>query len=95
MKSRLKARLRGDRPLGPGLAYFVVDEPYKAYLEKCGNQTEMNVCDSGLHAVDHANLRGSSSYAASGIGAVQCRHMLVLPNGVGDLQKGERLVFVK
>ncbi len=50
----------------------------------------MNVCDSGLRAVDLANLQGGPAYAASGVGAVQCRHMLVRPNGVGDLQKGER-----
>lgn len=52
----------------------------------------MNVCDSGLHAIDHANTRGGSAYAASGVGACQCRHMLVKPNGVGDLQKGEKCV---
>ncbi len=35
---------------------------------------------------------GGSAYAASGVGACQCRHMLVRPNGVGDLQKGEKYV---
>ncbi len=54
------------------------------------NYLQINVCDSGLHAIDHANTRGGSAYAASGVGACQCRHMLVKPNGVGDLQKGEK-----
>lgn len=51
------------------------------------------MCDSSLHAVDHANLRGSAAYIASGVGACQCRHMLVRPGSVGDLQKGERCVL--
>lgn len=51
---------------------------------------QANLCDSGLHAVDHANLRGSAAYLASGVGACQCRHMMVMPAGVSDLQKGER-----
>ena len=41
----------------------------------------------------NANTRGGSKYASSGVGAIQCRHQFVLPNGVGDLQKGERCVL--
>lgn len=52
----------------------------------------MNYCDSGLHAVDHANTRGGDAYSASGVGACQCRHMMVRKLGVGDLQKGERYI---
>lgn len=47
-------------------------------------------CTSTFKAVDHANLKGGKGYEASGIVAVQCRHMLIKSNGVGDLQKGER-----
>lgn len=53
---------------------------------------KVNYCDSGLHAVDHANTRGGDLYSASGVGACQCRHMMMRKLGVGDLQKGERLV---
>lgn len=53
-----------------------------------------NLCDSELRAVDHANKRRSDGYVATGVGAVVCaRHGLVRPNGMGDLQKGERLVY--
>ena len=52
----------------------------------------MKYCSSGLRAVEQANVKGSKGYDASGIVAVQCRHMLVLGNGVGDLQKGEKYV---
>ncbi|KLO04935.1 hypothetical protein SCHPADRAFT_840007, partial [Schizopora paradoxa] len=91
---RLKLKQRGfrDRPLNLGCAYIVSEPPYKAYVEACGPQTEVNICDSGLHAVDHANLRGGAAYIASGVGACQCRHMMVMPAGVGDLQKGEKSV---
>ncbi|KLO04830.1 hypothetical protein SCHPADRAFT_840165, partial [Schizopora paradoxa] len=89
---RLKHKERNirDVELNGGIAYIVAQGPYKQYVEACGPQTEVNVCDSGLRAVDHANLRGTSAYAASGVGACQCRHMLVRPTGVGDLQKGEK-----
>ncbi len=87
---RCKERNITDLPLTDGLAYYVQYGPYKAYIATVGPQTEMNVCDSGLHAVDHTNTRGGVAYAVSGVGACQCRHMLVHPNGVGDLQKGER-----
>ena len=50
----------------------------------------MKYCDSGLRAVDHANLKRGKGYDASGVFAIQCKHMLILPNGVGDLQLGER-----
>lgn len=53
----------------------------------------MNTCGSNLKAVDHANVRFSDGYAATGVGAVVCaRHTLLRRNGVCDLQKGERYV---
>ncbi|KLO03894.1 hypothetical protein SCHPADRAFT_990181, partial [Schizopora paradoxa] len=103
---KLKQRNLVDPPLGGGLAYFVEQAPYMSHVKSAGTQTEVrlcierringvnaeqiNVCDSGLHAIDHANTRGGSAYAASGVGACQCRHMLVKSLGVGDLQKGEK-----
>ncbi|KAH8111809.1 hypothetical protein DFH11DRAFT_1546400 [Phellopilus nigrolimitatus] len=89
---RLKCKDRkiDDPSLGNGLSYYVENKAYMTYVNSAGLQTEMNVCDSGLHAVDHANTRGGSAYSTSGVGACQCRHMMVRPNGVGDLQRGER-----
>ena len=52
----------------------------------------MKYCSSGLKAVEQANIKGSKVYEASGVVAVQCRHMLILGNGVGDLQNGEKCV---
>ena len=50
----------------------------------------MSTC-TGLAALDHADTKFSKGYDATGIGAcIDGRHEFMLPNGVGDLQKGER-----
>lgn len=52
------------------------------------NQAE--TCGSDLHAVNQAYTRNSKGYAVTGVVAVSCRHSLVRPTGVVDLQKGEK-----
>lgn len=48
-------------------------------------------CGSEFHAVNQANSRGGKDYIASGVVKAVCaRHCFVLPNAVGDLQRGER-----
>lgn len=38
-----------------------------------------------------ANTKLSKSYAVTGVGMMICaRHGMIIPNGVRDLQKGER-----
>lgn len=55
----------------------------------------MKYCALELKAVEQANTKGGGQgYEASGVVAVQCRHMLIQGNGVGDLQKGERYLLV-
>ncbi|KAF7331578.1 CxC2 domain-containing protein [Mycena kentingensis (nom. inval.)] len=50
----------------------------------------MSTC-SGLAALDYANTKFSRGYAATGVGMGVCaRHEFVQPNGVADLQRGER-----
>jgi hypothetical protein len=40
-----------------------------------------------------ADTKASRGLAATGVGTVDCaRHEMKLPNGVGDLQKGEKYV---
>ncbi|KAF9062472.1 hypothetical protein BDP27DRAFT_1233550, partial [Rhodocollybia butyracea] len=46
---------------------------------------------TGLAAVDLANTKYSKGFCATGVGMITCgRHEIVLANGVGDLQKGEK-----
>ncbi|KAF8192329.1 hypothetical protein K438DRAFT_1970135 [Mycena galopus ATCC 62051] len=75
LKRRLMSSKLKDPNLGPGWAYM---------------QNEMNTC-SGLAALDYANTKFSQGYSTTGVGMAVCaRHKFVQPNGVGDLQKGER-----
>jgi len=47
------------------------------------------------NAVNMAETKSSDGLAATGLGTVDCaRHNMKLPNGVSDLQKGERYVFI-
>ncbi|GJE98381.1 CxC2 domain-containing protein [Phanerochaete sordida] len=79
-----------DPVLDDGMAYFVKRDPYKEQLKKYKNQNAMSTC-TGLAALDHADTKFSKGYDATGIGAcIDGRHEFMLPNGVGDLQKGER-----
>ena len=44
-----------------------------------------------LNAANQALTRDSTGLSMTGVGAVICsRHQMIRPNGVGDLQKGER-----
>ncbi|TDL23120.1 hypothetical protein BD410DRAFT_721379 [Rickenella mellea] len=89
LKRRNVSSRTKDPGLGTGWAYFVEDEPYREYLLNCTDQQEMSTC-TGLAALDHANTKFSGGLECTGVGAVQCRHEMQLPTGVGDLQKGER-----
>ncbi|KAJ7693264.1 hypothetical protein B0H16DRAFT_1669558 [Mycena metata] len=79
-----------DPVLGTGWAYFTENEPYRQYLLSVTDQKEISTC-SGLAALDYANTKFSRGYSSTGVGMGVCaRHEFVQPNGVGDLQKGER-----
>ncbi|KAJ7801206.1 hypothetical protein B0H14DRAFT_3489894 [Mycena olivaceomarginata] len=68
----------------------LVSSVLKDPVARIGMVKEMSTC-SGLAALDHANTKFSRGYAATGVGMGVCaRHEFVQPNGVGDLQKGER-----
>lgn len=55
----------------------------------------MSTC-TGFRAMKYANLKGGHGYAQTGVAMAVCaRHGFILPNGVGDLQKGERYVIPK
>ena len=53
----------------------------------------MSTCTS-FAAMANANTKFNRGYATTGVGLALCaRHGFVLPNGVGDLQKGEKYEF--
>ncbi|KAE9384048.1 hypothetical protein BT96DRAFT_842855 [Gymnopus androsaceus JB14] len=91
---RLKRRHAGswktNPPMCDGGSYFVESGPYWEYCEKMQDQDEICTC-TGLAAMDFANTKYSKGCSTTGVGMATCgRHEIVMPNGVGDLQKGER-----
>jgi hypothetical protein len=89
-KSRLRSSDEKDPALGPGWATFVNSQVYQDHLATHGNQEEISHC-VGFSALWDANSKHSKGLRATGIGSVTCaRHECFLPNGMGDLQKGER-----
>ncbi|KAJ7436476.1 hypothetical protein B0H11DRAFT_2364591 [Mycena galericulata] len=94
LKRRLVSSELWDPDLGSGWGYFVDTGPYREYLRGVTDQKEMKTC-TGLAALDYANTKYSRGYATTGVAMGVCaRHEFVQPNGVGDLQKGERFVNV-
>ncbi|KAJ6499732.1 hypothetical protein C8R47DRAFT_1175589 [Mycena vitilis] len=90
LKRRLISSELKDPDLGPGWAYLLNTMPYREYLRGVTDQKEMNSC-SGLAALDFANTKFSRGYSTTGVGMGVCaRYEFVQPNGVGDLQRGER-----
>ncbi|KAF7312717.1 CxC2 domain-containing protein [Mycena indigotica] len=90
LKRRAISNELRDPGLGTGWAYMLEWHPYREHLLTVTDQQEMSTC-SGLAALDHANSKFSRGYSVTGVGMGVCaRHEFVLPNGVGDLQAGER-----
>ncbi|KAG6819393.1 hypothetical protein H0H93_012240 [Arthromyces matolae] len=100
LKNRLRSSNEKDPSLQPGFAYFVSDDNYLSHLAKnLGNvngttDDEISHC-VGFAAIWLANTRKSKGLRATGVASVSCsRHQFFCPNGTGDLQKGEKCVFV-
>ncbi|KAJ7429396.1 hypothetical protein B0H11DRAFT_1768213 [Mycena galericulata] len=79
-----------DPTLAQGKAYFVNRLPYMEHIKNYVTQEDINTC-SGFQAMFLANLKRINGLRTSGVGGVTCtRHNMWRPNGLGDLQKGER-----
>ncbi|KAF8212570.1 hypothetical protein K438DRAFT_1957172 [Mycena galopus ATCC 62051] len=93
LKRRLVSSESKDPTLGSGWSYMVESASYREYLLSVTDQKEMSTC-SGLAALDYTNSKFSRGYSATSVGVGVCaRHEFVQPNGVGDLQKGERVIW--
>ncbi|KAJ6517927.1 hypothetical protein C8R47DRAFT_959948, partial [Mycena vitilis] len=81
-----------DPGFGNGWAFFGEVESYMAYLDKYWDDKQERSTCVAHDAVDKPD-RESLGTVSSGIGTVDCaRHNMKRPNGVGDLQKGERYI---
>ncbi|KAJ7020488.1 hypothetical protein C8F04DRAFT_1214081 [Mycena alexandri] len=90
LKNRLRANEHEDLPLGSGWGYMVEDAPYKKHLAGYVAEKDVSTCIA-FAALLQKDTRLTTGLRCSGVGGVVCaRHELVRPQGVGDLQKGER-----
>ncbi|KAJ6489830.1 hypothetical protein C8R45DRAFT_826294, partial [Mycena sanguinolenta] len=90
LKRRMVSSWAKDPSLSGGCAYLVEWPEYREFLMTVTDQKEMSTC-SGLAALDYANTKFARGYSATGVGMGVCaRHEFIQPNGVGDLQRGER-----
>ncbi|KAJ7161942.1 hypothetical protein C8R43DRAFT_880650 [Mycena crocata] len=79
-----------DPVIDDGLGYFVNRESYKEFLRAHVDEEEISTC-SGFRAMFLANAKRVKGLRTTGVGGVTCaRHNMWRPNGIGDLQKGER-----
>ena len=87
-----------DPPFNCGCAYIVEDSAYQEHLGQFDshNSSESHAADCNPHdAVKLANIKGAAGLAATGLATVDCsRHDMKRPCSVGDLQKGERYLYV-
>ncbi|KAJ7186909.1 hypothetical protein C8R46DRAFT_1206901 [Mycena filopes] len=90
LKSRLRANAREDLPLGDGWGHLVEEGPYRTHLRAYVAEKDVSTCIA-FAALMQKDTRMTTGLRCSGVGGVVCaRHELVRPQGMGDLQKGER-----
>ncbi|KAK6997432.1 CxC2 domain-containing protein [Favolaschia claudopus] len=79
-----------DPVIDDGMGYFVNREMYKEYLRNHVDEEEISTC-SGFQAMFLADAKRGKGLRTTGVGGVTCaRHNMWRPNGIGDLQRGER-----
>ncbi|KAJ7026921.1 hypothetical protein C8F04DRAFT_1267519 [Mycena alexandri] len=81
-----------DPIIGDGLGYFCKregDDGYKAHIAKHVKEGEVSNC-SGFQAMFMANTKRVNGLRSTGVGGVTCSRHNMWPNGMGDLQVGER-----
>ncbi|KAJ7701956.1 hypothetical protein B0H17DRAFT_1195154 [Mycena rosella] len=90
MRNRICAREHDNPFLGPGWGAFVEPTKYKKHLSKYVAEKHISTCIA-FAALTQKDTRNTTGLRVSGVGGVVCaRHECMQPNGLGDLQKGER-----
>ncbi|KAJ6501536.1 hypothetical protein C8R47DRAFT_1211112 [Mycena vitilis] len=90
LKNRIRANEHEDLPLGSGWGHLVEEAPYKEHLKGYIAEKDVSTCIA-FAALMQKDTRLTTGLRCSGVGGVVCaRHETVRPQGIGDLQKGER-----
>ncbi|KAF6758787.1 hypothetical protein DFP72DRAFT_807241 [Ephemerocybe angulata] len=94
LRRRLVSSNEKDPGYNEGWAYFVEEKGFKEHLSSEWHLPQDRSTCVAHDAVDKPD-REARGLAASGVAAAVCtRHEFRLPNGVGDLQKGERYINI-
>ncbi|KAK7434254.1 hypothetical protein VKT23_010570 [Stygiomarasmius scandens] len=94
LKRKRISTWKQDASLQDGWAYFVENGPYHEWVKKMKDQKEISTC-TGLAALDYANTKFHEGYNETGKVAGLCaRHEILLKNGMGATQIGERYANV-
>ncbi|KAJ7444055.1 hypothetical protein B0H11DRAFT_1931229 [Mycena galericulata] len=81
--------MNGTTP-GPGWGAFVEPKGYRTHLRKYVAEKDISTCIV-FAALMQKETRNTTGLRVSGVGGCVCaRHECMRPNGLGDLQKGER-----
>ncbi|KAF8190121.1 hypothetical protein BJ912DRAFT_850355, partial [Pholiota molesta] len=92
LKNQLVSNYSSDPGLGTGWAYMVCREPYERHIVSQMDDDDISTC-VGFLALVMALTRFSRGLRYTGVGGAFCgRGEMILPNGIGNLQKGERYV---
>ncbi|KAJ7473901.1 hypothetical protein B0H11DRAFT_1918709 [Mycena galericulata] len=79
-----------DPVVDDGAGYFANRTEYAEHIRKHVDEEEISSC-SGFQAMFLANAKRVKGLRVTGVGGVTCaRHNMWRPNGIGDLQVGER-----
>ncbi|KAF8156246.1 hypothetical protein BJ912DRAFT_1070627 [Pholiota molesta] len=90
LKNQLVSNYSQDPGLGIGWAYMVPRKPYEAYVLSKASEEDISTC-VGFQALSKSNTKSSVGLRYTGTNITVCgRSEMVLPLGVGNLQKGER-----
>ncbi|KAJ7712961.1 hypothetical protein DFH07DRAFT_974842 [Mycena maculata] len=90
LKSRIRANAHDDPLLGPGWESFVEPTVYKEHLRSYVAEKDVSSCIA-FAALLQKDSRAVAGLCCTGVGGCVCAwHECVRPNGIGDLQKGER-----
>ncbi|KAJ6480185.1 hypothetical protein C8R45DRAFT_933121 [Mycena sanguinolenta] len=82
LKNRLRGKQHDDTLLALGWGYIIEQGPYKEHLKGYVGEKDRR---------EQKDTRLTTGLRCSGVGGVVCaRHELMRPQGMGDLQKGER-----
>ncbi|KAK7027809.1 CxC2 domain-containing protein [Favolaschia claudopus] len=90
LRNRLRLNEKDDPPLGSGWGYLVEETEYHEHLRGYVGEEDVSTCVA-FQALLQKDTRVTTGLRCSGVGGVVCaRHEVVRPQGIGDLQKGER-----